>query len=273
VVRKREYHDIATEHSWRLSNNYLSVFHFGSGATAGTSDSGIAGYNLQGSANSGPGVIGGGAVFTGDSGPYLYYDSVSAYHLEIRLSHWRHGFRRREVIPREAQISSDTDRTPMMEPVLHLQEARPMFIWTSRTLGLPGCWHKMQLASHRWRLRRQSYRSIRRPAICGRYVNSDQRCYRNAIDFNRRMRIGGIPTVSGFAAFSGSKTRFECLPVSARLTGWQRNLITKVLRQLLLSWISERRTDRSAERNALQRADSAVRRHKCMQHKCDLVDA
>jgi RHS repeat-associated protein len=60
-------------------NNYLSVYHLGNGTTVGLSDSGSAGYTLAGSTPAGPGKIGGGVVFNGNPGAYLYHDSVSAY--------------------------------------------------------------------------------------------------------------------------------------------------------------------------------------------------
>jgi RHS repeat-associated protein len=61
------------------SNGYLSVYHLGNGTTVGLADSGRAGYTLAGSPPAGTGVIGGGAVFNGNPGTYLYHDSVPAY--------------------------------------------------------------------------------------------------------------------------------------------------------------------------------------------------
>jgi len=65
---------------WR--NNYLSVYHFGNGASGspvGMLDSGSLGYNLAGSATAVSGMFGGGAGFSGDSYTYLYNDFIPGY--------------------------------------------------------------------------------------------------------------------------------------------------------------------------------------------------
>ncbi|HEY2470684.1 MAG TPA: DUF2341 domain-containing protein, partial [Terracidiphilus sp.] len=62
---------------WR--NRYLSVYHLGNGASVGVSDSGSAGYTLSGTATAASGKIGGGVVFNGNSAQYLAAESVSAY--------------------------------------------------------------------------------------------------------------------------------------------------------------------------------------------------
>jgi hypothetical protein len=61
------------------SNNYKSVYHLGDGANVNVNDSGVAGYNLSGSANAVAGYIGGGAGFSGNSNSYLAHSSVSTY--------------------------------------------------------------------------------------------------------------------------------------------------------------------------------------------------
>jgi len=168
------------------SNNYLSVFHFGSGATAGTSDSGIAGYNLQGSANSGPGVIGGVRYSQATR-------TISLLRFRFSLPIWRFACHIGGMGSGDGKLSEGSADffgygSNAYDGARVALAGSPSNVYLDlENIGLTGCWHKMPIASHRWRLRRQSYRSIRRPAICGRYVNSDQRCYRNAIDFNRRI--------------------------------------------------------------------------------------
>jgi RHS repeat-associated protein len=60
-------------------NNFLSVYHFGSGSAVGLQDSASSGYTLAGSATSATGMIGGAASFSGDPTQYLSYENASAY--------------------------------------------------------------------------------------------------------------------------------------------------------------------------------------------------